>query len=54
MNRALLVALVLVLLFLFMRQMKPVKNEPKCHYIYGCTNNLPDWGYWKSGDTFSL
>ena len=50
MNRAVLVALLALILLLFTRR-APVKNEPKCHYIYGCTNNLPDWGYWKSGDT---
>ena len=44
MNRALLVALVLVVLFLLARR-QPERRRPVCHHIYGCTNNLPDWGY---------
>ena len=46
MNRAVVAgAALLVILFLLSRR---TKREPKCHYVYGCTNNLPDWSYWQS------
>ena len=44
MNRALLVALVLILLFLLMRRTQ--LNTTSCNYIYGC-DNLPVWSFWQ-------
>ena len=45
MNRALVAgSALLVVLFLLARR-QPERRRPICHHIYGCTNNLPDWGY---------
>ena len=44
MNRAVVAgSALLVILFLLKRQ--PERRRPVCHHIYGCTNNLPYWGY---------
>lgn len=47
MNRALLIALVLVTLVLLMRRTQLNINQPtSCNYIYGC-DNLPVWTFWQ-------
>ena len=49
MNRVIVALLAVLLLLWVFRDRLSGKREPKCHYIYGCTNNLPDWSYWQSG-----
>jgi hypothetical protein len=45
-----LLLIVLAIMWLLMRRRSSAQKQrvPKCHYIYGCTNNMPDWAYWGS------
>ena len=47
MNRILLAILVLAVLVLLYRKVES-RRVPRCHYIYGCGYNNPDWAYWTS------
>lgn len=43
MNRALVAALLVLVLMWLWSQRQPERRRPVCHHIYGCTR--PDWGY---------